>query len=239
MKRSGVGAVLGLFWLALAAAAPAGATSLVVIASDTPEIEAGQVISAADSVEVPAGSHVTMVAESGRTITLDGPFSGVPDSGGDGDDGSLVSSLSALLSSSNGGALSLGTMRSGPTWVPDDPWTVAVESSGTHCLIPGRSVTLWRKDGATMPARIMITDAASAHKAEFPWPAGENQLSWPVDLPLGDGQAYFVRREGRPSARRIVMRLLPPELATDAHRVVWLADNGCRKQARHLLSTLK
>ena len=41
------------------------------------------------------------------------------------------------------------------------------------------------------------------------------------------------------AARKLKLHLVPGGLALDAHRAVWMARNGCEKQAMRLLAGLR
>jgi hypothetical protein len=191
------------------------------------------------ALDVPAGANVTLVSQSGKTIVLKGPFSGVPGGGGGGGgDKSLVTALSKLLSASGSKSAALGTMRSGAAREPDDPWAVDVGRSGTHCVPVGGPVTLWR-GGAAKASSLRIKNMSAGAKAEVAWPAGAKTLAWPAQATLADGNTYLLRLKGRKSATKITLHLVPAELPSAPHKAVWMADKGCVKQAKHLLAELK
>jgi hypothetical protein len=191
------------------------------------------------ALDVPAGANVTLVSQSGKTIVLKGPFSGVPGGGGGGGgDTSLVSSLAKLLSASGSKSAALGTMRSGVARAPGDPWAVDIGRSGQHCVPAGGPVTLWRGDAAKA-ASIRIKNMTAGAKAEVAWPAGAKTLDWPAQATVADGNTYLVRIKGKKTASKITLHLVPAELPSAPHKAVWMAENGCVKQAKHLLAELK
>ena len=234
MSRIVISAFLGLLLIA----GQAAAQDLVVIASSASGIKAGQMIKSGAALDVPAGANVTLVSQSGKTITLKGPFSGVPGGGGGGGgDKSLVASLSKLMSASGSKSAALGTMRSGVAKEPDTPWAVDVGRSGTHCVSAGGPVTLWRGDAAKSSS-IRIKNMTAGAKATVTWPAGAKTLDWPAQTTLADGNTYLLRIKGKKSATKITLHLVPAELPSAPHKAVWMAEKGCVKQAKHLLSEL-
>ncbi|MDP6787895.1 MAG: hypothetical protein QGI13_12285 [Rhodospirillales bacterium] len=214
----------------------AAAQDLVVIASSASAIKAGQMVKSGVALDVPAGANVTLVSQSGKTIMLKGPFSGVPGGGGGGDK-SLVSSLSKLLSASGSKSASLGAMRSGIAKEPDNPWAVDIGRSGTHCVPAGGPVTLWRGDAAKASS-IKVKNMTAGAKAEVAWPAGARTLDWPAQAGVADNNTYLLRLKGKKSATKVVLHLVPDDLPSAPHKAVWMADKGCTKQAKHLLSAL-
>lgn len=232
MSRIVLSAFLGLLLMTVHAAAQ----DLVVIASSASGIKTGQMVKSGAALDVPAGANVTLVSQSGKTIMLKGPFSGVPGGGGGGDK-SLVSSLSKLLSASGSKSASLGAMRSGIAKEPDNPWAVDIGRSGTHCVPAGGPVTLWRGDAAKASS-IRIKNMTAGAKAELAWPAGAKTLGWPAEATVADNNTYLLRLKDKKSATKVVLHLVPAELPSAPHKAVWMAEKGCVKQAKHLLSAL-
>lgn len=62
-------------------------------------------------------------------------------------------------------------------------------------------------------------------------------IPWPEKVPVVDGDSY-VAKIGRKSAK-FVLHQVPDGLASDAHRAVWMAENGCADQARKLIASLR
>ena len=216
----------------------AAAADLVVIASSATGIKAGQMVKSGAALDVPTGANVTLVSQSGKTIMLKGPFSGVPGGGaGGGGDKSLVSSLSKLLSASGGKSVALGAMRSGVPKEPDTPWAVEVGRTGTHCVPAGGPVTLWRGDAAKASS-IRIKNMTAGTKAEIAWPAGAKTLAWPAEATVADGNIYLLRLKSNKTASKVTLHLVPAGLPSAPHKAVWMAEKGCGKQARHLLAGL-
>lgn len=230
--------------LLMTAAFSAQAQQLVVIASGAPSLKPGQVVNAGTAIEIPAGASVTLVSETGKMVTLKGPFSGPAKAGGKGGgkgggDDKLIASLSGLLSGSGKETGSLGTMRAAtPPKPPSDAWVINTGKSGDFCVLAKGPVMLWREKAAK--ARILtlknLTDK-SRSKAE--WPAGSATLEWPSKVNLTDGARYLLRMKGSRAARKLKLHLVPGGLASDAHRAVWMARNGCENQAMRLLAGLR
>ncbi len=229
--------------LLMTAAFSAQAQQLVVIASGAPSLKPGQVVKSGTAIEIPAGASVTLVSETGKTVTLKGPFSGPAKAGGQGGGkgggDKLIASLSGLLSGSGKETGSLGAMRAvAPLKPPSDAWVINTGKSGVFCVQAKGPVMLWREKAAK--ARILtlknLTDK-SRSKAE--WPAGSATLEWPSKVNLTDGARYLLRMKGSRAARKLKLHLVPGGLASDAHRAVWMARNGCEKQALRLLAGLR
>ncbi|HEX9701413.1 MAG TPA: hypothetical protein VGA19_01080 [Rhodospirillales bacterium] len=227
--------------MALAAIAlPASAADLVVVASSAPDLAPGTVVKSEAVLKVPAGASVTLISGTGKTVTLKGPHAGPPGVGGDGAGSpDLIASLSGLLAGSGKETAALGTMRAlAPPAPPTDPWVIDVGQSGDHCVAATGPATLWR--GSSSHARLVsIIDLKDNSQLDVDWPAGAATLAWPSKVPLADGGRYLVRMKGSATAAKLTVHRLPAQLPTDAHRAAWMADKGCRPQARRLLAAIR
>ena len=230
--------VLGV--ILFAASSPAWAQDLVVVNSTAPSVKPGQIVKSDAPIDVPAGTSVTLVSESGKILTLQGPHSGPPGlGGGGGGDADLLSSLSGLLSASGRETASLGTMRAiSPPMPPNDPWVINIGRSGDHCVSKGGPVTLWRAKSAKA-ASLSLKNLNDRSKSKANWPAGARILQWPAGVVLADGARYLARLKGSRTASKLILHLVPGDLPSDAHRAAWMAGMGCVKQARRLLARLR
>lgn len=239
MKNSTVPAFVIAAFMAVAAL-PAGAANLVVVASSAPGLAPGQIVHSGDPLEVPNGARVTLISETGNTVTLTGPHSGPAEiaAGPGGNDGLLVS-LSGLLSGPNRETASLGTMRAAaPPPSPTDPWVIDTGAWGHHCVPARDPVVLWRGK-AGKPGTLILKNLSDRSRSVTPWPAGARTLAWPSKTTLGEGDKYLVRMKGGRVSAKLVLHRVPEGLPTDAHRAAWMADKGCLRQARRLLSHLQ
>ena len=229
--------VIGLILMTVAFSAQA--VDLVVISSTAPGLKLGQIVNSGEPLQIPEGTTVTLVSNSGKTISLKGPHTGPSGflSAGT-DDTRLISSLAGLLSGSGKETASLGTIRSiRPPPPPTDPWVVDVSKSGDHCVPAKGPVTLWRAKSAVK--RIFsLKNLSDRTKSLTDWPAGASTLKWPANVRLKDGARYLARFKGSRAARKFVLHLVPDHLPSDAHGAAWMAEKGCRNQAKRLLSRL-
>ncbi len=230
--------LLGLFLMTVTFSA--WAQDLVVVGGGTPNLQPGQIIKSDAPLDIPAGSTVILVSESGKTVTLVGPYIGPVGIGGEGGGSTdLVASLSGLLSASRKGTSSLGVMRSGvPPPPPTDPWVMDIGQSGDHCVAATGPVTLWRAKNAK--ARVLsLKNLGDKSKSVTNWPAGASILKWPSDMALVDGARYLLRLKGSSAARMLNVHLVPGDLPSTAHKAAWMADKGCKKQAKRLLASIR
>ncbi len=234
-----IGSFFGLILMILAFSAQAA--ELVVVASSAPSLKLGQVVNSDAPLDIPEGASVTVVSSSGKTVTLKGPHAGPAGIGGgsSGDDTRLIASLSSLVSGSGKETTSVGVMRAvAPPAPPADPWAIDIGDSGDHCVPAKGSAKLWRANGKR--ARVLILkNLSDKTKARADWPAGANTLTWPSQVTLSDGVQYLARLKNSNRVRRLTVHLVPGDFSSDAHRVAWMADKGCGKQAIRLLTRLR
>lgn len=215
---------------------PALAGSLVVIESNAPGITPGQVLDGSQTLEVPGGMEVTCIGQDGDTITLTGPYMGVPAPSGGAGNANFLDGLSALIAPQGGQSVALGATREvkGAAGVPGSPWLIDVSKSGDRCVRPTGSPVLWRPD-AEAPAELYLKRFGDDTEAEVDWAGAAAELDWPSEIALADGGVYLVRLGRSASMKKLTLHMVPAGLATDAHRAVWMAGQRCTRQARRLL----
>ena len=62
-------------------------------------------------------------------------------------------------------------------------------------------------------------------------------MVWPNKVPLTDGGRYLAKLSDRTRTNELMIHLVHI-LPSDAHRVVWMAERGCIRQAGALLASL-
>ncbi|MGF1640289.1 MAG: hypothetical protein ACFCUO_05015 [Rhodospirillales bacterium] len=222
-----------------------GETSqLVVIQSSNDQILAGQLVDGAKPLSLPAGVEITLVGEDGKMTRLKGPFSGppLPSAAADGDP-KVVAALSRLFVAGGPGTTSLGVFRGyGATadaqgGNPPDVWAVNVYRSESLCVPEGSTPTLWRPD----PGRdlsLIVLHLSTGKEGIVGFPATVHQQPWPAGVPLLDGGEYSLRDGANMWERKLVLKVVPNGLPSEAHGVAWMADNGCLRQAQARLESL-
>lgn len=213
----------GLIW---AGAAGALAGDLVVLESDMFGLAPGDIVNGDQAMDVPADKSLVLMTETGQMITLNGPYSGVPDQGGPGED-KLVKAIANLILSEGSDTSSLGAVRDIGAADAKDPWLLDVTQPGEYCFTSETDVQMWRKD-PDLFSRIRISDGSKAARTK--WPDSEATFGWPPPIPLVDGKLYqFTLDDGEP----VLIRLhkMPETLTEPGAKAVWMAEQGCRRQA--------
>ena len=213
------------------------AGELVVLDSTVPGFKVGQVIDSAKPLSLPAGTRLSVIGGDGAVKALKGPFSGIPVGSGGATDPSLIASLAKLIENQGSESMSLGVTRAADATRPT-VWAVNALSTGDHCVLAGSPPILWRHK-SRKPAKLTIRNLADKSKVTVPWPAGASQVPWPADMPRRDRGDYLVKVSTKLSAARLTLHVVPADLPSDAHRAVWVAERGCRGQARALLAGLR
>lgn len=214
------------------------AADSVVVASNAPGITPGQNVKADEPLQIPKSASVTLVFESGKTLTVKGPHSGPMGAVGEGGgDGRLLTALTDLLLGSGRETEATGAMRQDAIPAsPPDPWVIDIGRAGDHCVPAGGPVKLWR---AAKTRNLLLKNLADKSKSVTDWPAETNTLEWPSQVTLDGGTEYLARVKGSRNPTRFVVHLVPADLPSDAHRAVWMADKGCVEQAKRLLTLLR
>ena len=170
-------------------------------------------------------------------LALQGPYNGKPGQGGSSGDPTLVSKLAKLLDTRQADTNAIGAVRgSGAVHAtPTQAWVVDVDASGTVCVRAGAVPVLWRADGASA-MHMTLRRASADGMASLDWAPGSMTMPWPVSLPVVGDEKYLIRRPNRSLPNVVQLREIPADLPTDAHRAVWMSENGCPEQAQRLLT---
>ena len=215
----------------------ASAAEVVVIDSTAAAYPEGTMIDAEAAIRLAPGERVTLVSGTGAVRSLEGPHDGpaLP-AGAARDDPTLLDALAKLVR--DGGAeKAAGVVRGMEKGHPPDPSWIDVSRAGTYCVAEVGPAILWRPDARREDALSILAPGRAA-PVKLPWPAAAETLRWPAEVPVEDGATYRLRQMSRLLAKRIRLNLVPPNLASPAHRVAWMARNGCARQARRLIGTL-
>lgn len=226
--------------LALLLAAPGHAAELVVIASNQPSLKIGAVVDGGRAMEISKGASVTLISSTGKTIVLEGPYSGVPDPAAAPADGGLVQSLSRLIEQKRDPSTALAVFRGvdrRSNAERPDLWGIDIGRGDRYCLRRDATAFLWW-EGARSGAIVSLSNAAEAGGGvRIRWPSPKRELIWPDTLELIDGATYVVRFRSGDQGKRLEVRFMP-DLPSDPHRIAWMVEHGCDAQASRVLDAL-
>jgi len=221
-------------------AASSQAGDLVVIVSSDPTFEVGIVMDGSRPISVAANASMVLVSSDGRTIRLSGPYNGAPDTSGSSSDSRLVDSLSRLITKKASSPTTLAVFRAGIKQAPagrPDIWGIDIARAGRYCLRRDRPAVLWWAAARPGAAVTFSNTGDSSRSVRISWARGKRHLAWPKELTLSDGATYVARFWAEDSGEQLVTVLMP-DLGTDAHRAVWMAEHGCTRQALRVLDTI-
>ena len=140
----------------------------------------------------------------------------------------------ALASASRRGRFS--AMRSGE--VPPVPsiWHLDVSQSGKVCVADSGKVQLWRADPAEKIALTLAPAGGAARTVE--WPAGQEVLDWPRDLPVAADAVYELSWSGSADKSKLVFASVGAAPRDEQGAASALIANGCQNQLDALLETV-
>lgn len=221
------------FTLTLVLAAPAMAAEMVVMDAQGISLRPGAVVAGERPLTLTAGQSVSLLSQSGRILTLTGPYDSAPEAGPSADDRSVVGALKEMVQTKQAKTSSLGVSRTGRTALPS-PWLVDVSASDRICVREDRPLVLWRPDAAR---DLPLTLESGAVKASAVWPGGAQRLEGPPDIRPVDGEALTITVGDRSAV--IQMTLVPATMHSDEMRLAWLVQKDCLTQAAALAHELE
>jgi hypothetical protein len=219
-----------LIFLALASATAAQAESLVILeARGVSGFQPGASIDSGRALHLNAGQHLSLISQSGNSITLDGPFNGVPTAAGKVT--SQRSIVASLFTEQQARTSEVGTTRAKDYRKIPGPWLIDVGHSGDACISASVKPVFWRPSAAnTVTVTVMPNDRS--WRAVATWPAGRDRIELGSGAPLRPGWVYFVALNGAEVAIRL--HDVPATLVNDSMRTTWMVDEGCEQQAEAL-----
>lgn len=212
------------------------ASDMVVVSSTSSEISSGQIIRDGTTLELSAGTSVSLISPAGQMHHLEGPFSGIPGQGiVTSEDTSIVASLSNLFSNADDKSSDLGAMRAFQSDNMYEPLSVNVTLAGKQCIPANEHPLLWRPK-TSKSTMLFVESMGGSGAAEMEWSSDDRTLKWPPEIALQDGQTYSFYLKTLDVRREITLVFTPDTFASLPHKAIWMADHGCVRQAKLLLT---
>ncbi|MCW5730835.1 MAG: hypothetical protein KIT20_08765 [Alphaproteobacteria bacterium] len=225
-----------MFVAGLEAGAAQADEQMVVIRSSHGKPAPGELLVKGQPLTLPDGAEITIVAADGSVRTLRGPFAGPLPGPARAQDRGLIATLQSLAKEQARGQV-LGAVRGG-AYSHGAIYAVEGYNAGLHCVPAAGQVEI-RRQGAAASDSGSVQDSNTGAQAQMAWQPGQTLTLWPASVPLRDGAEYLIRAGKRAVPQRITLKLIPGDLGSDAERVRWLSEAGCKSQAMRLLQALR
>jgi hypothetical protein len=233
----------------------AQAADMVVIHSNANELyPIGKILDSQTPINLPTDSEITVVFDSGKVQTVNGPFEGklqktfinkelksdfpkLDSKNNELDNNYLITTLAQFLIERET-VRALSSVQAEKLWLVD----VTTPTRRFYCVAPAAPVILWRPEEQSQTAStLLIKHKSNGQEVRLEWPAHQTTLAWPSRLPLIYGDTYIVEvKTNRYSTlKKLVLYQLPESLPTNSHKVVWMVGRGCLLQANILLTNLR
>src|SRR5258708_25157042 len=177
----------------LFAAGAAQAENLIVVEARGIGIKAGSSIDSTKPLVLKQGQHVTLITQSGATLSIDGPYNKLPAAGGQGR--SIGATLAGLTTERSARTGEAGVTRGTTFNKLPAAWLVDVTHSGSACLQENREPIFWRPD-ASSPSSLTVMPSDHSWKSQAVWPAGTTTLKETTDVPVHGAPAYSAKFNG-------------------------------------------
>ena len=223
-----------LGFCAIAALSLAGtaaqAENLIVVEARGIGIKPGSSFDSTKPILLKQGQHVTLISQSGATLTIDGPYNKPPAAGGQGR--SIGATLAGLTTERTARTGEAGVTRGTTFNKLPAAWLVDVTHSGSACLQENREPVFWRPDSSSASS-LTVMPSDHSWKSQAVWPAGTSTLKVTTDVPVHGGAAYMIKFNGSDYA--LAVSTVPASLSNDSMRAAWMLQKGCEAQAEALL----
>lgn len=212
------------------------AATLVVLEARSSTLTLGMRIDSSNVISLKNGERVTFIGPDGKSISLKGPFNGVPLTKAN-DSVDLRQALSALVATRDARTSSVGVVRAGTAAVKiPEPWLIDVTRPGPRCLLEGTQPVWWRPDDSKIES-FTVFPVDRSWSAQFNWTAGQDRQPLPP-LSRLEGSKVFVIRQGE-KEYAISLEIVPKDLENQLILTSWLLEKGCIQQADALLTLVR
>lgn len=196
-------------------------------------LKVGDILKLGDRLDLAEGAVVRLLDKNGKIVDLEGSFSAivVPDENetDEANKGNLLQNISTLLFGDKEFDNTLGVSRSlgSSSAKNDQPWVPNVSKHGTYCVLASSPFVTRTNISNDEKLELVSTASGSITKA---WPAGQHQLSL-ADIVKDSTNKYLLKLRQNSSDLHLY------DQASDnvTKQISWMAEKGCKTQARLLL----
>jgi hypothetical protein len=223
------------------------ADKAVVIRSDSNLFPSGEKLDVQTQIILAEQESITVAFATGGIQTVVGPYQGLlfdplhKEINGEAT-AKVDLDILAELSTAQTPELTIIRGKSTELATSQNIWLIDVNTNRRNYCIATSSVDLSRPESESKTASILhLSHKKTGQEKTMQWPARQTTLRWPNDLPVVSGDTYTVEittRQQSSKFKKIELYLVPKELPTDSHKVVWMVGKGCLPQAKMLLASL-
>lgn len=227
---------ISLLLAALALPGTGLAATLVVLEARSSTLTLGMRIDSSSVIALKEGERATFIGPDGTSISLKGPFNGVPFTQTN-DSVDLRRALSALVATRDARTSSVGVVRAGTAAVKiPEPWLIDVTRPGPRCLLAGTQPVWWRPDASQIDS-FTVFPVDRSWSAQFNWTAGQDRQGMPPLSRLEGSKVFVIRQSDQEYA--ISLEMVPKDLENRLVLTSWLLEKGCVQQADALLTLVR
>jgi len=212
------------------------ADTLIVMEVRGTNLKSGATIDGDKAIQLAEGERLTVIRTDGMTVTIKGPFNGIPipkqASSSD-----PKNAFSALLANRDARTNSIGVIRAGfnAKEIPD-PWYLDVTRSGVRCVLEGSKPIFWRPLTDTESnLTILPIDKSFQIKAQFE--KGIDSIYF-NELQINNTNLFFkfiFEEQEFP----IQMIIIPKDISNELVLSAWMIEKGCVQQADALIKKIQ
>lgn len=236
LRGKRLGALLALGLTVFALPVDVSAYPLVIVEARGGDLKPGGKIDSAARVSLKPGDKLVVIGPDGKISTVRGTYAGAPVQGGGSVQNARVA-LSALISTRNDRANTVGAVRSGSSAAPlPDPWLIDISRPGERCTREGERPVWWRPS-AEGEAKFAVYPIDRSWRADFVWKDGDDRMRSPPLMRL-EGVRMLIIKTGD-QERPVRLNIIPKDIDDPVVLTAWMLEKACVQQADALLREIE
>lgn len=224
---------------AVALATSGAALASIVVASNGPsaaQFPAGKKLDDSQNVTLKAGDSITILDERGTRVLRGAGTFKIGDAAGQ----NRSSTFAALTRQRGSQRVRTGAVRrpgADEKLMSPNLWFVDLSQSGTHCVVAGTPVSVWRAD-TTKAASYLVTSTSGA-ASTLSFEAESMVASWDAGkTPIAGGASYTITAQSGEPVASVSFVELPSQPANPEDTAEALIAKGCTGQLELLSASL-
>jgi hypothetical protein len=222
----------------LFAPAKTWASEFVVLTSTVSSVSVGQVVSAGQKIEIPEKARLILINETGKTVTIKGPYSGVPGGEGKPQTSRFIKALASLVTTTEQDTRAVGAIRAAGIRTKRQALMINISETGDYCLLKGNKEEITRYKSEKF-SDVTIVATKDGKQTKFPWPKESPYTPWPGALTLEDGGTYLASQSGKDTRTMMIMHRMEGDFSTDIPLALAMGAQGCVEQAKMIFALVR